>query len=299
MDENILPTQLYSSKVVECGYVRLIKTGRMVLCGSSEGEMEPLDVVIVRTERGEVLGRVICSLGRQTLPQDSFFPIVDRLPKEEGKKMLARDRERETKAREIFKREVSRHGLNMHLSAVEFIYGEPRVIFYFTAPGRVDFRALVRDLASAMRMRVELRQIGVRDETRCMGGLGPCGLELCCATFLREFTPVSVRMAKEQGLFMNPQKFEGLCGKLMCCLAYEHPLYQEASKKFPPIGATVSTPAGTGKVQNFNVPKGVVKVELFEDHRIAEVPVELVKVLEDRVQSDSLKEVSKEEGNHD
>jgi cell fate regulator YaaT (PSP1 superfamily) len=281
MDENISQAQIFDSKVVECGYVKLIKTGRMVVCGSSEGQLNPFDVVVVHTDKGDVLGRVLCSLGRQTLPPKSFLEVVDRLPKEEGEKMLARDREREARARQIFKEQVALHRLNMHLSAVEFIYGEPKVIFYFTAPGRVDFRALVRDLASAMKMRVELRQIGVRDETKCMGGIGPCGLELCCATFLREFTSVSVKMAKEQGLFMNPQKVEGLCGKLMCCLAYEHPIYQEALKRFPQIGSVVMTPAGKGRVQNFNILTGLVKVELVEEHKVVDVAIDDIKVFGD------------------
>jgi cell fate regulator YaaT (PSP1 superfamily) len=300
MDENISQTQVLQSEAVECGYARLIKTGRMVVCGSSEGQLNPFDIVIVRTDKGDVLGRVLCSLGRRTFTSRTYLPVADKLPREEGEKMLARDREREGKARDIFKQQVAQHGLSMHLSAVEFIYGEPRVIFYFTAPGRVDFRALVRDLASAMKMRVELRQVGVRDETKCMGGLGPCGLELCCATFLHEFTSVSVKMAKEQGLFMNPQKVEGLCGKLMCCLAFEHPIYQEALKRFPAIGAVVSTPMGEGKVQSFNMVTGVVKVELAEEHRIVDVLVDDIRVLDSgQVQSGTPAGLPSEEDSHD
>ena len=150
----------------------------------------------------------------------------------------------------------------MHLSEVEITHGDARIVFNFTSPGRVDFRSLVRELAGALKSRIELRQIGVRDETRCTGGLGPCGLPLCCATFLREFTTVTIRMAKVQGLVPNPQKVSGLCGRLMCCLAYEHGVYTDMMKDLPRNGTTIKTPKGEGRVKEVLVMRNVIKVAL-------------------------------------
>jgi cell fate regulator YaaT (PSP1 superfamily) len=145
-------------------------------------------------------------------------------------------------------------------------------VVYFSAPHRVDFRALVRDLGSRLRARVELRQIGPRDEARLQGGIGPCGRDLCCATFLKDFEPVSVRMAKDQDLPVNPLRIAGACGRLMCCLKYEHPLYQEFRKDAPPVGTQVETPAGDGTVIGHNVPSDTVVVKLAADGRACACP---------------------------
>ena len=160
----------------------------------------------------------------------------------------------------------------MKITAVDFIGAENVFVVYFSAPHRVDFRALVRDLGGRLKARVELRQIGPRDEARLQGGIGPCGRDLCCATFLKDFEPVSVRMAKDQDLPVNPLRIAGACGRLMCCLKYEHPLYQDFRKDAPPVGATVTSPEGPGTVIGHNVPSDTVVVKLAADGRAAPCP---------------------------
>jgi cell fate regulator YaaT (PSP1 superfamily) len=160
----------------------------------------------------------------------------------------------------------------MKVTAVDFIGADNVFVVYFSAPHRVDFRALVRDLGGRLKARVELRQIGPRDEARLQGGIGPCGRDLCCATFLKDFEPVSVRMAKDQELPVNPLRIAGACGRLMCCLKYEHPLYQDFRKDAPPVGTAVTTPAGDGTVIGHNVPSDTVVVKLAADGRAAACP---------------------------
>jgi cell fate regulator YaaT (PSP1 superfamily) len=160
----------------------------------------------------------------------------------------------------------------MKVVGVDYVDAEERITIYFSAPHRVDFRALVRDLAATLRARIELRQLSARDEARVQGGIGPCGRDLCCATFLKDFEPVSVRMAKDQDLTVNPLKISGACGRLMCCLKYEHPLYQEFSATAPPIGAAVDSPEGPGTVVAHQVPADKVVVRLSESGRRCACP---------------------------
>lgn len=269
-------TRMVTVRIVEAGWVRLLKTGRVVLAASEEVRFGRGDVLIVRSDRGDVLASALTASSRRALSPDQVLRVVRRLQPGEREAVLGRVEGREEEARAIFLREVKRHGLDMHLSQVEVVQGDSRVIFYFTAPGRVDFRALVRDLAGALRARVELRQIGVRDETRCTGGLGPCGLPLCCATFLREFSAVTIRMAKTQGLVLNPQKVSGVCGRLMCCLAYEQGVYCEMRRQFPKVGSVVTTPKGEGKVRDVLIMRRAVKVMLGPGV-VEEFPLEDVK----------------------
>ncbi len=185
-----------------------------------------------------------------------------------------RHRALRAEARKVVKRLVREHSLPMKLVGIDYLpsapaspknpadRGGPRYTVYFGAPERVDFRALVRDLARALSARVELRQVGARDEARVQGGIGPCGRDLCCATFLKDFEPVSIRMAKDQDLPLNPLKISGACGRLMCCLKYEHPLYQEFKADLPAIGASVETDEGEGRLVGYNVPAGNVVVRL-------------------------------------
>jgi cell fate regulator YaaT (PSP1 superfamily) len=185
-----------------------------------------------------------------------------------GEEDLARDEEsrrRRAEGRLAARRLIREHELPMKVTAVDYVGSENVFIVYFSAPHRVDFRALVRDLGGRLRARVELRQIGPRDEARLQGGIGPCGRDLCCATFLKDFEPVSVRMAKDQDLPVNPMRIAGACGRLMCCLKYEHPLYQDFRKDAPPIGSTVTSPAGPGTVVGHNVPSDTVVVKLAAD----------------------------------
>ncbi|TYB49953.1 PSP1 domain-containing protein [Actinomadura chibensis] len=178
---------------------------------------------------------------------------------------LARDevnRRRRAEGRSIAKRLIRKHDLPMKVIGVDFLDTENVFKIYFTAPHRVDFRALVRDLARGIKARVELRQVGPRDEARLQGGIGPCGRDLCCATFLKDFEPVSVRMAKDQDLPVNPLRIAGACGRLMCCLKYEHPLYVKAHERMPSLGSRVETPNGPGQVIGRNVPADTVTVRL-------------------------------------
>ena len=170
------------------------------------------------------------------------------------------------------RRLVREHGLPMKVIGVDYLDSPSVFTVYFSAPGRVDFRALVRDLAARLRGRVELRQIGPRDEARLQGGIGPCGRDLCCATFLKDFEPVSVRMAKDQDLPVNPLRIAGACGRLMCCLKYEHPLYQDFRKEAPAIGESVDTPEGPGVVTGHSVPGDKVVVKLTRDGRKCACP---------------------------
>ncbi len=158
----------------------------------------------------------------------------------------------------------------MNLVEAEFTFDRNKIIFYFTAEGRVDFRELVKDLASIFKTRIELRQIGVRDEAKMLGGIGPCGRMLCCSTFLGDFEPVSIKMAKDQNLSLNPAKISGLCGRLMCCLKYENDQYEEAKRELPDIGEVIVTDNGKGKVVGLNMLEKLVQVELFELERVVE-----------------------------
>jgi cell fate regulator YaaT (PSP1 superfamily) len=188
---------------------------------------------------------------------------------------LARDEENRAKrahARVTARRLIREHDLPMKVVGVDYVGGPPVFTIYFSAPHRVDFRALVRDLASRLAGRVELRQVGPRDEARLQGGIGPCGRDLCCATFLKDFEPVSVRMAKDQDLPVNPLRIAGACGRLMCCLKYEHPLYQDFHASTPKTGEQVDTPEGPGVVSGYNVPGDKVVVKLTADGRKCACP---------------------------
>jgi len=180
---------------------------------------------------------------------------------------LAEGRRKRAVGRVAAKRLIREHGLPMKVVGVDHVLGANRTVIYFSAPHRVDFRALVRDLGSTLKGRVELRQLSARDEARVIGGIGSCGRELCCATFLVDFEPVSVRMAKDQDLPLNPLRISGACGRLMCCLKYEHPLYQDFAERAPGVGSCVSTPEGEGTVVAHSVPSDSVVVRMSEDGR--------------------------------
>ena len=248
--------------VAEIGWIRFPRTGKQAIAGSADVAFKAGDLLLVRTDRGDIYARAMTGSERKVHIPSEFFEVIQVLSKVDGDEALAKDAMREHEARRVFVELVRKHGLDMHLSEVEITHGDARVVFNFTSPGRVDFRALVRELAGALKSRIELRQIGVRDEARCTGGLGPCGLPLCCSTFLREFTTVTIRMAKVQGLVPNPQKVSGLCGRLMCCLAYEHGVYTDMLKDLPRNGSQIQTPKGEGRVKEVLVMRNVIKVAL-------------------------------------
>jgi cell fate regulator YaaT (PSP1 superfamily) len=178
-----------------------------------------------------------------------------------------RNRSRRTTARSVAKRQIRVHDLPMKVVGVDYLDGDEKIVIYFTAPHRIDFRQLVRALAGELKARIDLRQLGPRDEARVQGGIGPCGRDLCCATFLKDFEPVSMRMVKDQDLPPNPLKISGACGRLMCCLKYEHPLYQEFKVRAPAVGAHVSTDEGDGRVVAHSVPAESVVVRLDDGGR--------------------------------
>ena len=231
------------------------------------------DKVIVETARGVEFGTVVT--GEKEVEDDKIMqplkPVI-RIATAEDKKKDAKNRDKEKEAFGICLEKIRKHGLEMKLIDAEYTFDNNKVLFYFTADGRIDFRELVKDLASVFRTRIELRQIGVRDETKIRGGIGICGRPLCCHTYLSEFAPVSIKMAKEQNLSLNPTKISGVCGRLMCCLTNEEETYEELNSHLPSNGDHVTTPEGLrGNVQSVNVLRQLVKVVVTLDNDEKEI----------------------------
>lgn len=217
--------------------------------------------VIVETARGMECGRVVTGPEEiEPAPDAQPLKVIQRIANAHDLQRVEDNRKHEKEARVICKKKIREHGLPMKLVSVEYTFDLNKIIFYFTADGRIDFRDLVKDLASVFRTRIELRQIGVRDESKMLGGLGLCGQPFCCSRFLKNFQPVSIKMAKEQGLSLNPAKISGSCGRLMCCLAYEQKSYEYLNSITPQVGSIVRTPDGEGTVIEVNVVAGTLKV---------------------------------------
>jgi len=234
--------------------VRFQNAGKLFYFDPGELWPNPGDFVIVDTIRGQAFGQVITGMRETNLETlDSPLKPILRIATEDDIIHMKDNEEFERKAFDICYRKIVEHQLEMKLVQVEQTFDNSKLIFYFTANGRVDFRSLVKDLASVFHTRIELRQIGVRDEARMIGGLGPCGLAICCGTFLGDFQPVSIKMAKEQNLSLNPTKISGVCGRLMCCLKFEDEHYVKTRKRMPKIGKDVETPDGFGTVIDLNV----------------------------------------------
>ncbi|MDI6906982.1 MAG: stage 0 sporulation family protein [Thermoanaerobacterales bacterium] len=259
--------------------VRFKKAGKIYFFDPGTLELKPGDGVIVETVRGMEYGEVVQGSKPRTDGGDQPLKPVVRKADAEDRQRLEELSRKEEKAFKICQEKIVAHGLPMKLIGVDYTFDGNKIVFYFSAEGRIDFRELVRDLASVFRTRIELRQIGVRDEAKMMGGLGCCGRELCCATWLREFTPVSIRMAKDQNLSLNPTKISGICGRLMCCLKYENEVYEDAREECPEAGARVKTPEGEGRVTGVNIFKHTVSVELKQSKQVREFPAAEVKVL--------------------
>ncbi|HYE11498.1 MAG TPA: stage 0 sporulation family protein [Patescibacteria group bacterium] len=243
--------------------VRFKKAGKIYYFDPDELVINAEDNVIVETIRGIEFGEVV--LGIREVPEEQIVaPLkkVLRVASEEDKKIYWDNKNKERDALAICLQKVQQHNLDMKLIDVEYTFDNNKIIFYFTADGRVDFRELVKDLASVFKTRIELRQIGVRDEAKMIGGVGPCGRALCCSSFLGDFAPVSIKMAKEQSLSLNPAKISGICGRLMCCLKYEQEAYEYARRIVPRIGSIVDTAEGKGEVVGNNILKEQVKVML-------------------------------------
>lgn len=242
--------------------VRFRVAGKIYFFSPGKLEIRQGDNVIVETARGVEFGRVVS--GPKEVPDDEVIqPLksVIRIATEQDHKTEEKNREKEKEAFKICLEKIRKHGLDMKLIDAEYTFDNNKVLFYFTADGRIDFRELVKDLAAVFRTRIELRQIGVRDETKIRGGIGICGRPLCCSTYLSEFAAVSIKMAKEQNLSLNPSKISGACGRLMCCLTNEEETYEELNSQLPSVGDTVTTSDGlTGTVHSLSVLRRQVKV---------------------------------------
>lgn len=231
--------------------VRFKTAGKIYYFDPDEIDVKNNDFVVVETVRGIEFGHVV--LGPKEIEEDDIVAPLKKVLRVALDEDFDIHRENKKKAKEaivICQQKVDEHGLRMKLVDVEYTFDNNKVIFYFTADGRVDFRELVKDLAAIFRTRIELRQIGVRDEAKTVGGVGPCGRKICCKQFLGEFEPVSIKMAKEQSLSLNPTKISGLCGRLMCCLKYEQDTYEELLLKMPQVGAIAITKDGKGTIVN-------------------------------------------------
>ncbi|WP_367925074.1 stage 0 sporulation family protein [uncultured Ruthenibacterium sp.] len=243
--------------------VRFKQTGKQYYFSPGEWEIDKGDYVIVETARGTECGEVV--QGVHEVPDASIvkpLKTVTRMADDVDVRRMEKNRADEKRAFEVCTERIQKHGLEMKLVDVEYTLDRSKILFYFTADGRIDFRELVKDLAGVFRTRIELRQIGVRDESKMLGGLGICGQPFCCSRFLKDFQPVSIKMAKEQGLSLNPTKISGSCGRLMCCLAYEQPAYEYLNRVTPGVGSVVKTPDGEGTVAEVNVISGTLRVRL-------------------------------------
>ena len=253
--------------------VRFRTAGKIYFFSPGKLEIKTGDKVIVETARGVEFGSVVT--GPKEVEDDKItqpLKYVIRLATEDDKKKEEKNKEKEKEAFKICLDKIHKHGLEMKLIDAEYTFDNNKVLFYFTADGRIDFRELVKDLASVFRTRIELRQIGVRDETKIRGGIGICGRPLCCHTYLSEFAPVSIKMAKEQNLSLNPTKISGVCGRLMCCLTNEEETYEELNSHLPANGDHVTTPEGLrGDVQSVNVLRQLVKVVVTLDNDEKEI----------------------------
>ncbi|HUS81547.1 MAG TPA: stage 0 sporulation family protein, partial [Armatimonadota bacterium] len=236
------------------------------------------DKVLVRTDKGVDLGDVVRIKGKLTPERAEELTEVVRAATREDLEHVAEQDQRERRALEICEEKVAEHKLPMKLIGAHMSFDNTRLVFLFSAEGRVDFRELVRDLAGTFHMRIELRQVGVRDEAKLLGGLGPCGRALCCKTFMRNFEPVGIRIAKDQGLALNPNKLSGLCDRLMCCLRFEHETYLHLRDQLPPKGTRVQVPDGVGEVRDVNVLKEELVVRVAEGREVT-VPLAEARVL--------------------
>ena len=255
---------------------RFQQNGKMCYCDS--GSLLPTvgAYVIVETPKGMELGEVL--MGVRSIEEENIKAEVlkvIRIATEQDIQRARENRAREEEAYAICQQKIGEHKLEMKLVNVECAFDNSKILFYFTANGRVDFRALVKDLAFIFKTRIELRQIGVRDEARMLGGLGPCGRPICCGAFLNDFQPVSIKMAKEQNLSLNPTKISGVCGRLMCCLKYEEDQYEQTRKRMPRVGREVETPDGRGVVTALNIVKETVSVRVMkgDEGEIHEYPL--------------------------
>lgn len=283
--------------------VRFKKAGKIYYFDPADMNIQKDTYVVVETARGIEFGECVIGI-KEINENDIVSPLksVLRIATNEDIEKHFKNKDKEKDAFDICLKKIQEHGLTMKLIDVEYTFDNNKVIFYFTADGRVDFRELVKDLATIFKTRIELRQIGVRDEAKMLGGLGPCGRPMCCSSFLGDFASVSIKMAKEQNLSLNPTKISGICGRLMCCLNYEQSTYEDIRKRMPKVGSIVKTSEGTGEVFSNNIVKESVKVKLKkgEEEILEEFKIDTIELIkghyEDSVDDDDIKlEVESEE----
>ena len=261
--------------------VRFKKAGKIYYFDPKEYNANVGDHVVVETARGLEYGEVVVKT-KNVGEDEVVLPLkyVIRMATPEDDARAEDNAQKEQEAFKICQEKINTHDLPMKLIDVEYTFDVSKIIFYFTAEGRVDFRELVKDLAGIFKTRIELRQIGVRDEAKMLGGLGSCGLVLCCHSFLGDFDPVSIKMAKDQNLSLSPTKISGICGRLMCCLKYENDFYQQERKRAPKVGRTVKTSRGKGKIIDVNILKSTAKVELEDEVELADFSFDEIKEIQ-------------------
>ncbi|MBE7051319.1 MAG: stage 0 sporulation protein [Ruminococcaceae bacterium] len=284
--------------------IRFKRVGKIYYFDPADLVLKNGDHVIVETSRGIEFGTVV--IAKKSVTDDEIVPPLKKIIRkatEEDEKAIEKNKEMEKEAFNLCQEKIRKHNLEMKLIDVEYTFDHNKVLFYFTADGRVDFRELVRDLAGVFKTRIELRQIGVRDESKMMGGLGICGRQLCCNLFLSDFVPVSIKMAKEQNLSLNPTKISGTCGRLMCCLKHEQEAYESIMKNTPGVGSLVKTPDGKGQVTAVSPLKGIVTVavEEGEEKNLKDYKVDDLKILkkvvvknEEKIDMAELKKLEKD-----
>lgn len=264
--------------------VRFKSVGKIYYFDPKDYDVKMGDKVIVETARGVECGEV--ALVDREIDETRFTnPVkgIIRLATPNDMKTIEKNRQKEKDAFKICEQKIAAHKLKMNLIDVECTFDNNKLLFYFTAESRVDFRELVKDLAAVFRTRIDLRQIGVRDEAKMLGGLGICGQPFCCSRFLGEFQPVSIKMAKEQGLSLNPTKISGTCGRLMCCLKYEQDSYEDLLKHTPKVGAIVKTAEGRGVVEEVNLLTGKLRVKMDKNDNVVVVKKDDIEVIKDSV----------------
>ena len=283
--------------------VRFKKAGKIYYFDPADMNIQKDTYVVVETARGIEFGECVIGI-KEINENDIVSPLksVLRIATNEDIEKHFKNKDKEKDAFDICLKKIQEHGLTMKLIDVEYTFDNNKVIFYFTADGRVDFRDLVKDLATIFKTRIELRQIGVRDEAKMLGGLGPCGRPMCCSSFLGDFASVSIKMAKEQNLSLNPTKISGICGRLMCCLNYEQSTYEDIRKRMPKVGSIVKTSEGTGEVFSNNIVKESIKVKLKkgEEEVLEEFKIDNIELIkghyEDSIDDDDIKlEIESEE----
>ncbi len=267
--------------MVDVTGIRFKKMGKIYYFDAGNLKLECGQHVVVETSCGIEYGLVV--IDKKSVPEDKIVPPLKkiiRIATVEDDRIVAKNREKEKEAFKICQEKIENHKLDMKLIDVEYTFDHNKILFYFTADGRIDFRELVRDLAAVFKTRIELRQIGVRDEAKMLGGLGVCGRVLCCCSYMGEFEPVSIKMVKEQNLSLNPTKISGTCGRLMCCLKNEQETYESLFKNAPVEGSVVNTPDGKGTVTAVSVIKGVVSVAVengdikeIRDYKLKDIKV--------------------------